>query len=158
MRLDRKSVLDEFAQEVVNSHVLVIAELMAGETPSAEVLLQLAAEVLTIDKLAVMIGRQVTTIAASHDCWQTACECFETSHELWSRLPHDDLLAGHRRLLERLVCSAQERCEFYSVSDHDRAAFNAQRDHGLPIEDSQADGTPEYHRQLASSTAPLERV
>ena len=76
--------------------------------------------------------RQAGTIRLARESWQNALACFQASAELWNRLPQDDLLAGHRRLLERLIRSAEERREFYSVTDHDRAVYNAQRDHGMP--------------------------
>ena len=134
MAVDHESLLSEFPQQVVDSHALVVAEILAGERPSIEILLQLGAEALTVDKLAVLTARQVGTIQAACDCWRDASAYFQASVDLWHRLPFDnDLLAGHRRLLERLVRSAQERREFYTVTDHDRAVFNAQRDHGMPL-------------------------
>jgi hypothetical protein len=112
---------------------------MAGYPPSTDTLRELGAEALTVDKLAVMISRRVRTIRAAHEVWLAAHECFEASAKLWNQLPPDDLLAGHRRLLERLIQSARERCEFYSVTDHDRAIYNAGRDHGLPVENDYAE-------------------
>jgi hypothetical protein len=76
--------LSEFPQQVISSHALVIAEVMSGSEPSADTLLELAAEALTVDRLAVLAARQAGTIQAAHDCWQNACECFEQSHELWN--------------------------------------------------------------------------
>jgi hypothetical protein len=126
------TLLSEFPKAVVDSHALVAAEVMSGFKPSADTLLELAAESITVDRLTVLMARQAGSIQLAHDCWAAACECFETSHDLWGRLSHDDLLTGHRRLLERLVRSSQERREFYPVTDHDRAVYNAQRDHGMP--------------------------
>jgi hypothetical protein len=129
-------LLSEFSPEVVASHSLIVADFMAGYPPSTDTLRELGAEILTVDKLAVMISRQVRTIRAAHDVWLAAHDCFQSSLILWDRLPHDNnLLGGHRRLLERLIQSAQERCEFYSVTDHDRQAFNAGRDHCFPIDE-----------------------
>ena len=137
---EHKSPLEEFGQEVVNSHALVIAEIMAGERPSSDTLLQLAAEAITVDKLAVLISRQVQTIQPAHDCWRDALDCFEQSGELWNRLSLDDArLSGHCRLLERLIRSAQERREFYTVTAEDRAIHNAQRDHGMSLPYAQAE-------------------
>jgi hypothetical protein len=60
--------------------------------------------------------------------------------ELWDRLPFDDhLLAGHRRLLERPIHSAEERRGFYTVTAEDRAVYNSQRDHGLSLPYAQAE-------------------
>jgi hypothetical protein len=127
------TTLAEYEQEVIASHAIVVAAIMAGDRPSPDTLLQLAAETITVDRLAVLLGRQVKTIAASHDCWQNAYQCFAACAKLWSRLSRDDdSLVGHRRLLERLICNAQERTQFYTVTDADRHAFNAQRDHELP--------------------------
>jgi hypothetical protein len=127
--------LAEFPKEVVDSHALIVADIMAGQPPSTEIFLQLAAEVLAIDKLTVLAARQAGTIQTAHDCWQSAFACFESSLDLINRLPlHDDLLASHRRLLIRLLVNAQDRREFYSVTDHDRLVYNAGRDHGMPVE------------------------
>jgi hypothetical protein len=126
--------LSEFPQQVIDSHALVVAEIMSGETPSSDILLELAAETIAVDRLSVLAVRQTRTIKAAHDLWLATHDCFQSSLILWNQLPHDDFLAGHRRLLIRLIQSAQERCEFYSVSDHDRAVYNSQRDHGLPVE------------------------
>jgi hypothetical protein len=131
MAAERKSPLSEFPQEVVNSHALVVAEIMSGFESRADTLLELAAEAITVDRLTVLMARQ-GSIQLAHDCWQAALECFEASLDLWNRLPADDLLSGHRRLLERLVRNAQERREFYTVTAEDRAAFNAGRDHSMP--------------------------
>jgi hypothetical protein len=126
--------LSDFSPEVVASHALVVADILAGLPPSPDTYRELAAEVLTVDKLAVMISRQVKTIQAAHDAWQCAFDCFQASLDLWSRLPTDadGLLAGHHRLLTRLLHNAAERIEFYHVTDADRQAFNAQRDHYFP--------------------------
>jgi hypothetical protein len=126
-------LLSEFPQQVIDSHALIVAGILGGETPSTDILIQLAAEILTIDKLTVLAARQARTIKAAHDVWMAAHECFHASLDLWHRLPHDDCLAGHERLLQRLVCSASERLQFYTVSDYDRRVHNSQRDHGLPL-------------------------
>jgi hypothetical protein len=127
------TLLSEFPQQVIASHALVAAEILSGESPSADTLLELAAEAITVDRLTVLMARQAGTIQLARDCWQAACECFEQSYELWNRLPSGDgLLAGHRRLLERLIRSAQERREFYTVTAEDRLRYNSQRDHSMP--------------------------
>ena len=133
MPLDHKSLLSEFGKEAVASHSLIAAEIMSGERPANEIMLHLAAEVLAVDKLTVLSVRSVDSVQAAHDCWVDACECFSTCADLWERLPHDDLLAGHRRLLERLIRSAEERREFYTVTDGDRRVYNATRDFGMPL-------------------------
>jgi hypothetical protein len=126
-------LLSEFPQQVVDSHALVVAEIMTGERPDAETLLQLAAEALAVDKMTTLAARGLDSIQATHECWQAALECFRASADLWNQLPDTDLTAGHRRLLERLVCNALDRCEFYHVTEEDRRAYNSQRDHGLPL-------------------------
>jgi hypothetical protein len=133
MAFDRKSLLAEFPQEVVNSHALVVAEIMSGFEPSADTLLELADEVITVDRLTVLMARQIDSIQAAHDCWQHALGCFQSSLDLWDRLPHDDRLIRHGQLLKRLIGSAEERREFYCVNDHDRRIYNSQRDHGMPL-------------------------
>jgi hypothetical protein len=79
---------------------------------------------------------------AAHDCWRDALACFHASLDLWNRLPldqDDKLLGGQRRLLERHVISAEERKQFYHVTAEDRAAYNAQRGHGLSLPYAQAE-------------------
>jgi hypothetical protein len=126
------TLLSEFPQQVIASHALVAAEVMSGETPSSDTLLELAAEAITVDRLTVLMARQAGSIQLARDCWQAAYDCFQSSADLWDQLPSDDdRLAGHRRLLERLVRSAEERKEFYSVTDHDRRVYNATRDFGM---------------------------
>ena len=78
------TLLCEFPQQVIASHALVVAEIMSGRDSSADTLLELAAEAITVDRLTVLMARQAGTIQAAHDCWQAACECFEQSHELWN--------------------------------------------------------------------------
>jgi hypothetical protein len=127
--------LSEFPQDVINSHALVVAEIMTGEQPSSETLLQLAAEALAVDKMTTLAARGLGTLQATRECWQAALGCFQACADLWSQLPedHNGPLAGHRRLLQRLICNALDRCEFYHVTEEDRAVFNAGRDHGLPL-------------------------
>jgi hypothetical protein len=50
-------LLSEFPQQVINSHALIVAGIMDGETPSADTLLELAAETITVDRLSVLIAR-----------------------------------------------------------------------------------------------------
>jgi hypothetical protein len=128
------TLLSEFPQQVIASHALIVAEVMSGERPSADVLLELAAELLVVDKLTVMAARQVRMIRDARDCWAAGYACYRSSADLWNQIPgdDDDRLTGHGRLLTRLIRSADERREFYSVTDRDRAVYNAQRDHGLP--------------------------
>jgi hypothetical protein len=52
------SLLAEFPKEVIDSHALVVAEILAGEQRCADTLLELAAEALVVDKLAVLMARQ----------------------------------------------------------------------------------------------------
>jgi hypothetical protein len=97
-------------------------------------MLQLAAELLALDKLAAMTARQVRSIADAYYCWRDTTACFEACDKLWGRVDGaDPLLVAHRQLLARLICSALDRQEFYHVTDLDRAIFNAGCDHGLPV-------------------------
>jgi hypothetical protein len=115
-------LLAEFSPEVVQSHALIVADILAGLSPSPDTLRELGSEVITIDKLAVMISRQVRTIQAARDTWQAAHECFSACAQLWDRLPDDRASSlSHRRLLARLLANAQERREFYTISESDRA-------------------------------------
>jgi hypothetical protein len=111
---------------------------MSGERPSADTLLELAVEALTVDRLAAVMARQVESIQATHDVWQDVLECFVASLDLWNRLPDDDVVVGHRRLLRRLVRNAEERTAFYHVTTEDRLRYNAQRDHGMPLAHAEA--------------------
>jgi hypothetical protein len=136
-------LLSEFPDQVIASHALVAAEVMCGEHPSTDTMLELAAEALTVDRLTVMAGRQTRTIAETRSLWNATFACFKNCLDLWLRAPLDDdqdhLLATHRRLLERLVASARERVQFYTVSDRERAIYNAGRDNGLPLTSQYAD-------------------
>jgi hypothetical protein len=127
--------LSEFPQQVVNSHALVVAEIMCGEQPSSETLLQLAAETLAVDKMTTLAARGLDTLQATRECWLAARACFQACADLWSRLPddHDSSIAGHRRLLARLICNAEDRCQFYNVTEEDRRIYNVGRDHGLAL-------------------------
>jgi hypothetical protein len=102
--------LPEFFEEVVTSHVLVVAGIIAGEPPRADLLRELGAEVLAVDKLSAMASRQTKTLQAARDCWCRSLQCFQACADPWSRLPddHDGPLAGHRRLLARLVNNAED--------------------------------------------------
>jgi hypothetical protein len=108
MVIDHESLPAEFLKAVIDNHALVGWD-HGVERPCAEIQLQLAAEALTVDKLVVLTVRQAGTIQAAYDCWQNALTCFQASMDLWNRLPFDDLLAGHRRLFERLIRSAEDR-------------------------------------------------
>jgi hypothetical protein len=120
--------LAEFPRQVLDSHALIVAGLLAEERQSPETLVELAAELLSVDKLTVLAARQARTIAEAYACWEAAATCFQACLDLWNRAPLDDVLvAGHRRLLMRLVCSASERREFYHVTAADRATYHAQR-------------------------------
>jgi hypothetical protein len=132
--------LSEFPQDVINSHALVVAEIMVGERPSSETLLQLAAEAIAVDKMTTLAARGLGTLQATRECWLAASACFQSCANLWNQLPDTDLTAGHRRLLQRLICNALDRCEFYHVTEADRAIFNAGRDHGLPLAHAEALG------------------
>jgi hypothetical protein len=128
------ALLAEFSDEVVAFHALIAAEIRAGERPSNDTLRELAAEALSIDRLAVMSSREVTTIQLARDTWQTAFNCFASCLDLWTRLPDDDgQLTGHRRLLARLLNNADDRRQFYTVSEADRREYNAARDHEVPL-------------------------
>jgi hypothetical protein len=135
---NHKPLLAQFGKEVLDSHALIVAAIMSGETPSADTLLELGVEALTIDRLAAMVARQVDSIQSTHDVWQDVLECFVASLDLWSRLPDDDFVTGHRRLLQRLVRNAEERTALYHVTAEDRIQYNAQRDHGLPLAHAEA--------------------
>jgi hypothetical protein len=135
--------LAEFPDQVVTSHAIVVAGLLAGEPVSPDTMLELAAEALTIDKLTTLVARRTRTIAETHDCWNATLACFKSCLDLWVRAPsgdeEDHLLAAHHHLLERLVANASERVDFYTVTPADREAFNTTRDHGFPLTSSYAD-------------------
>jgi hypothetical protein len=96
------SPLHEFPQQVIASHALVVAEILAGEQPDTETFIHLRAEILSIAKLTTLQCRGVLTIRETRRCWQRALECFMQSEELWSRLSHDgELFKEHWRLLRR---------------------------------------------------------
>jgi hypothetical protein len=122
------SLLREFPAEVISSHALVVSQILAGEQPSTEIMLQLGAETLSVDKLAVLSCRTVTTIKEARSCWQSAWECFTASQELWNRLESDgELLEIHRRLLRRLCNSANDRLEFYGEVENERSSYRRRK-------------------------------
>jgi hypothetical protein len=45
------TLLSEFPQQVIASHALVAAEVMSGEKPRADTLLELTGEAITVDRL-----------------------------------------------------------------------------------------------------------
>jgi hypothetical protein len=122
------SLLAEFPQSVVDSHAWIVAESLAGGQLSHEIILQLGAEALSVEKIAVMTARAVDTIQAAHGCWQDALACFQTSEDLWSQLPPEDkFVEVHRRLLCRLTCRATDMLDFYYVSSADRNAYKRRK-------------------------------
>jgi hypothetical protein len=126
-------LLTEFSQEAVSSHALVVAQFMTGQQLSADIVRELGAEIIGVDKLTLMSARRVTSIQSAHECWQIAAVCFRECLDLWDQLHDDALVTGHRRLLGRLLNSALDRRQFYAVTEADRAIFNSGRDHGLPL-------------------------
>jgi hypothetical protein len=122
------SLLAEFPQSVVDSHAWIVAESLAGERLSHEIILQLGAEVLSVEKIAVLTARQVVTVLDARKCWQSALECFETSANLWTQLPiGDPFVESHARLLNRLCGSAGDMMSFYDISSSDRSAYQKRK-------------------------------
>jgi hypothetical protein len=120
--------LAEFPQQVVASHALVVGEILGGEQLNIETFVQLAAETLTVSKLTALQCRSVATIREARSCWQNALECFQASVECWDRLPtNGELQQGHRRLLERLKCQADDQLEFYRDADGDRSSYRRRK-------------------------------
>jgi len=111
------SLLDEFAQQVIASHGLVVTAIQAGEQPDIETYIQLGAEILSVHKLTIQQSRSTDTIKETRKYWQKALECFRASEALWCRLSSDDKLQeNHRRLLQRLCACADDQVDFYSDS------------------------------------------
>jgi hypothetical protein len=97
------SLLAEFPQSVVDSHAWLVAESLAGERLSNEIMLKLGAEILSVEKIAVLTARQVGTVYEARKGWQSALKCFEASANLWIPVPRDNqFLESHARLLARL--------------------------------------------------------
>jgi hypothetical protein len=78
------SLLAEFPQQVVDSHCLVVGRILAGERLSPEIILQLGAEALSVEKIAVMAAREVSTIKDAQKCWQSAWQCPDVAHHAHS--------------------------------------------------------------------------
>ena len=134
MAVDHESLLSEFPQQVVDSHALVVAEILAGERPSIEILLQLGAEALTVDKLTVLAARQVSSISAAHDCWQDLYLVFSPAWIFGIGYPLSRRPAGRTPAFARTPYPQRPgKAGILLATDHDRAVFNAQRDHGMPL-------------------------
>jgi hypothetical protein len=118
------SLLDEFAQQVLASHGLVVIAIQAGEQPDLETFLELGAEILSVQKLARLQSRNVDSIKDTRQCWQKALECFQASEEIWNRLSVEgELPERHRRLLQRLRTSAADQVNFYDESVSGRRVY-----------------------------------
>jgi hypothetical protein len=90
MVIDHESLLAELLKRLSTITRWSVG-ITAVERPCTEILLQLAAEALTVDKLVVLTPRQAGTNQEAYDCWQNALTCFQASMDLWNRLPLDDL-------------------------------------------------------------------
>jgi hypothetical protein len=110
-----ESGLRSFADEVLLSHSILLASIQAGEAASAESLLNLSAETLCLQKLAMLRAREVDFIARAQCCWLEAGACFGQAARLWAAVPpNGPLTESHRALLTRLLLQSEELVEFYA--------------------------------------------
>jgi hypothetical protein len=137
-----ESPLDEFPEQVIASHAWLVAEILSGQQPSAQIFIQLGAEILSIDKLAALECRRVGTIKQARACWTTASQCFQASAELWAQISSNgEFTEAHRHLLHRLCCSADDRVEFYSVTT-ERTAYRRRKVEPLPVAEGSNGAAP----------------
>jgi hypothetical protein len=115
-------LLEEFPTQVVSSHALVVAQIRGGETVEAETFFHLAAELLSIAKVARLCTNGADYIEEARACWQAAERAFSQSAELWKRLVANDCEAVemHRRLLQQLCAMAADQLEVYNLSESER--------------------------------------
>jgi len=117
------ALLEEFPDQVVRSHALIVTELLAEETVAPETFVHLAAELLAVAKVARLCTNGTDSIEEARDCWQTAERAFEQSAQLWERLVANDYCEAvetHRRLLEQLCAMAADQLEMYDISEAGR--------------------------------------
>jgi hypothetical protein len=96
-------------------------------------MVQLGAEILSLEKLTILQCRSIGLIREIRICWVEALECFERSAELWDRLPSDGGLAdAHGRLLHRICSSARDRITFHHVSAEERITYQKRKAEPLP--------------------------
>jgi hypothetical protein len=116
------ALLEEFPDQVLSSHALVVTELLAKETVTSETFFHLAAELLSVAKVARLCTNGTDSIEEARGCWQVAFRTFEQSTQLWERVANDDTEAVqmHRRLLQRLCAMAVDQLEIYDLSESGR--------------------------------------
>jgi hypothetical protein len=115
------TILEQFPTQVVSSHALVVAQISAGETVEAETFFHLAAELLSIAKVARLCSLGANFIGEAEGCWRVAFRTFSQSAHLWNRLADDtEAVEMHRRLLERLCAMATDQLEIYDIPESGR--------------------------------------
>lgn len=114
--------LEDFPDQVVNSHALVVAQIRGGETVEAETFVHLAAELLAVAKVARLCTNGADYIEEAMACWRVAFRTFSQSAELWERLAANDCEAVemHRRLLKQLCAMAADQVGMYDLSESER--------------------------------------
>jgi hypothetical protein len=89
----------------------------------AETFFHLAAELLSIAKVARLCSLGANFIGEAEGCWRVAFRTFSESAQLWNRLVAKDCSEAvemHRRLLERLCAMATDQLEIYDLSEFGR--------------------------------------
>lgn len=116
------ALLEEFPDQVVSYHALIVTQLLADETVAPETFVHLAAELLAVAKIARLCTNGTDSIEEARGCWQVAFRTFSHCAELWERLvAHDtEAVEMHRRLLEQLRTMATDQLEMYNLSEAGR--------------------------------------
>jgi hypothetical protein len=116
------ALLEEFPNQVVSSHALIVTELLADETVAPETFVHLAAELLAVAKIARLCTNGTDSIEEARGCWQVAFRTFAHCAELWERLvAHDNRrCVSTASVLEQLSAMATDQLEMYNLSEAGR--------------------------------------
>jgi hypothetical protein len=115
----------DFARECLCDNRMAALALGAGSAPSAEEVMQLAAEARALYMMVSLECEHLPDRIAAHEAlWRQLAEFYEAASLIWPDVPQDgEFLSAHRHWLDQLCGIARDRVELYSVSDAERRDY-----------------------------------
>jgi hypothetical protein len=101
---------------------------LSGESVDSAEIIELCGGARALYVLVTLLCREQSRITPCALLWQEALSIFEAASKIWQDVPLDgELVALHRRQLERLCDLARDRVALYTVNGAERRALAVRR-------------------------------